>query len=83
MEEEENPFLINKKVDEKPKADDKPSEDFMVDFMVTTEEAASLKDRKLELNSPKPHLEEAGTPVWDRKHEDLENPSEEIVTHDE
>ena len=70
-------------MDVKPEADDKPSEDFMVDFMVTTEEAASLKDKKLELNSPKPHLEEAGTPVWDRKHEDLENPSEEIVSHDD
>ena len=70
-------------MDEKPKSDEKPPTDFMVDFMVTSEEAASLKDRKLELNSPKPHLEEAGTPVWDRKHENLENPSEEIVEHDD
>ncbi len=83
MAEEENPFLINRKLDEKPKTEDKPSTDFMVDFMVTSEEAASLKDKKLEIDSPRPHLEEAGTPVWDRKHENLDNPSEEIVEHDD
>jgi len=55
--------------------------DFMVDFMVTSDEARNLKTRKLEVDTKAPHWEDAGVPVWDRKDVNIDDPEWMTVDH--
>ena len=81
MPDEENPFLEIKKK-ETPKAGETFGDQEVVSFMVTPDEAKKLKERPAEVESTAPHYEDAGTPIWDRKDANLNNPTYEVVNHD-
>jgi hypothetical protein len=81
MPEEDNPFLIKKKpVNESEKAEGLTGFDD-VSFMLSPEEAKKLQDRDQHLNDRKPHYEHAGTPIWDKKDVNIDNPDYEVVDH--
>ncbi|MBN1539590.1 MAG: hypothetical protein JW939_05550 [Candidatus Thermoplasmatota archaeon] len=80
--EEENPFLI------KPKpqmsiAKDEPPVIETFDFLASPEEARKIHDRELSVDTAKPHYENAGTPIWDKKDVNVDNPDYEVVDHRE
>lgn len=81
MPDEENPFLeVKKKV--APKAGETFGDQEVVSFMLSPEEAKNLKEKPVEEDHSTPHYEEAGTPIWDRKNANLNNPTYEVVDHD-
>lgn len=81
MVEEDNPFLVKKKpVNEPAQKEPDPIEDFS--FTISPEEAKKIQDKKMEVNTEKPHYEQAGTPIWDKKNvKDIHNPEYEVVDH--
>ena len=81
MPDEDNPFLEIKKK-EAPKSGENFGDQEIVSFMVTPEEAKELKDKPAEADHSAPHYEDAGTPIWDRKGANLNNPTYEVVNHD-
>ena len=82
MSEEDNPFIVKKKPEDSiANKDESFGTDELVSFMVSDEEAKTLKETKPKSEYAKPNWEEAGTPVWDRKGANLENPDMEIVEH--
>lgn len=80
MAEEENPFLIKKKPVNASEKEPEPIQDFS--FTVSPEEAKKIQEKKTEVNPEKPHYEQAGTPIWDKKDvKDIHNPDYEVVDH--
>ncbi|MBN1538733.1 MAG: hypothetical protein JW939_01205 [Candidatus Thermoplasmatota archaeon] len=83
MSDEDNPFMIA------PKPVQKRSEttisfgtDEEVSFMVSPGELKERETRTID-EPPKPHWERSGTPLWDKKNIDIDNPDYEVVDHDE
>jgi len=56
--------------------------DEVVSFMVTPGETKD-STKNLFDDAPKPHWEKSGTPMWDRKDLNVDNPDYEVVDHDE
>ena len=82
MLEEDNPFMLTpKKGEKKPEKTEKFGTEEEVSFMVSpqdTKKAPSEMDLDAGL---KPHWEEAGTPSWDKKSKNPDNPDSEVVEH--
>jgi hypothetical protein len=80
MPEEENPFLIKpKKAHETEEKTEAFGSEEMVSFMVTPEE--SKKKEEIPVTTEKPHWESSGTPIWDRKTENIDEEDYEVVDH--
>ncbi|MGA1873356.1 MAG: hypothetical protein ACMUHY_06760 [Thermoplasmatota archaeon] len=83
MPDEENPFMIKPKPAQKePERTLSFGTEEVVSFMVNPGEVKE-KDNKLFDDKQKPHWERSGTPLWDKKDADLNNPDYEVVDHDE
>jgi hypothetical protein len=83
MPDEDNPFMVNPKPAKKePEKTESFGTDEVVSFMVSPEELH--KKQELFTNDTKPHWEDAGTPIWDKKNiKDIHNPDYEVVEHEE
>ena len=83
MSEENNPFMVAPKpVKKEPEREITFGTDEVVSFMVAPGEAKDTT-KSLVDNAPKPHWEKSGTPMWDRKDLNVDNPDYEVVDHEE
>jgi len=83
MPDEDNPFMVNPKPAKKePETTESFGTDEIVSFMVSPDDASRKKQEPVP-NDSKPHWEDAGTPIWDRKNpKDIHNPDYEVVDHE-
>jgi len=81
-EEEDNPFLIKPKPPMEATKDEPPVIETF-DFLASPEEAKKIHDKELDVDTQKPHYEHAGTPIWDKKDVNVNNPDYEVVEHNE
>jgi len=81
MPEEDNPFLIKKKPVNESEKTEAPTGFDEVSFMLSPEEAKKIQNRDQHLNDKRPHYKSAGTPIWDKKDSNADNPEYEVVDH--
>lgn len=82
MPEEDNPFLIKSKPQLEVMRDEPPIIDTF-DFLATPEEAKKIHDKDIIVDRTRPNYEQAGTPIWDNKDANVDNPDYEVVDHKE
>jgi hypothetical protein len=81
MPDEDNPFMVTpRKAHPEEKKEDFGTDE-LVSFMVTPEDKKTKTNEKPFSDATKPHWESSGTPIWDRKVDNVDEEDYEVVDH--
>jgi len=78
----DNPFMVKPKKAEKNEPNQISIDDDVISFMINPDEKGKLRSPSDVNFDEKPHWENAGTPIWDKKVKDIHKPDYEVVDHD-